>query len=112
MTNKLIGLLGLTRRAGKLTTGFDAVAGKVAAGQAGLVLLAADLSEKTEKELRRATADKTPEIRRLPLDKETIAAALGLYKPVGVLAVGDSGLAAAIRRSCRDDLEEELPYDD
>lgn len=112
MTNRLIGLLGLTRRAGKLTTGFDAVAGKVAAGKASLVLLASDLSDKTEKELRHAAGKRTPDIRRLPLDKETIAKALGLHKPVGVLAIGDSGLAAAIRRSCRDDLEEELPYDD
>lgn len=49
---RIAGLLGMARRAGRLTTGFDAVAALTAGGTAAVVLVAADLSEKTEKELR------------------------------------------------------------
>lgn len=56
--SKLAGLLGIARRAGKLITGFDAAAASAAAGKAALLLMAADLSEKTAKELRYAAREK------------------------------------------------------
>lgn len=107
MNRKLTGLLGLSRRAGRMTTGYDAVAALVAAGEDVLILLAADLSEKTEKELRFVIGEKPVTLLRLPLDKAEIAGALGLQKPVGVCAVSDKGFAAAIEKQCRHDLEEE-----
>ena len=48
MNDKLTGLLGLSRRAGHMTCGFDAVADLLRGGRAVLVLLASDLSPKTE----------------------------------------------------------------
>ena len=47
MEDKLAGLLGMCRRAGRLTTGFDAVKALAAEGRAALILAAADLSEKS-----------------------------------------------------------------
>ena len=70
MNDKLTGLLGLSRRAGHMTCGFDAVADLLRGGRAVLVLLASDLSPKTEKELRfigrtkRRTLCKSPWISR------------------------------------------------
>lgn len=107
---RLAGLLGLARRAGKLTTGFDAVMESVALGKAVLIMTAADLSEKTEKELRFANEGKAVSIQKLPLDKEELRHALGLFKPVGVLALEDKGFAASVLKLyplSRHDFEEE-----
>ncbi|MBS5479540.1 MAG: L7Ae/L30e/S12e/Gadd45 family ribosomal protein [Acutalibacteraceae bacterium] len=104
--NAVAGLLGIARRAGRLSTGFDAVCAQIGEGKAELVLLACDLSEKTGKELRYAARNRKLSAIRLPLDKETISRALGLKKPVGVLALTDKGFADAVRRQCRDEIEE------
>ena len=104
---KLAGLLGIARRAGRLTTGFDAVAGLMGEGKAALVMLAADLSEKTQKELRFAAGEKPVLIRTIPLTKEAAAAACGLKKPVGVLATDDNGFAQAMEACCPHDFEED-----
>ena len=106
MNDKLTGLLGLSRRAGHMTCGFDAVADLLRGGRAVLVLLASDLSPKTEKELRFIGKDKAADIVQIPLDKSAIGRALGLKKPVGVLALTDKGFADAVRRQCRDEIEE------
>lgn len=95
---RIAGLLGMARRAGKLTAGFDAVASLVSGGTAAAVMVAADLSEKTEKELRFAARNHPIPLLRLPLTKEEIGGALGLRKPVGVLALEDRGFAASLQK--------------
>lgn len=60
MEDKLAGLLGMCRRAGRLTTGFDAVTALAAEGRAALILAASDVSEKTGKELRFALERAAP----------------------------------------------------
>ncbi|MDD2362044.1 MAG: ribosomal L7Ae/L30e/S12e/Gadd45 family protein [Oscillospiraceae bacterium] len=114
VSGRLGGLLGMARRGGRLTTGFNAVVALITKDKEVMVMLAADLSEKTEKELRFAARSKDYEIVRLPLGKEDIGQALGLTKPVGVLALEDKGFAATVRSLCRDDgdSKEELLYAD
>ena len=96
MNNKLTGLLGIARRAGHILIGFDAVRAALLANKTRLVLLAADCSEKTEKELRFAGQDKDCPIIAVAADKAALAAALGLQKPVAVVATDDSGFAKAM----------------
>ena len=105
--SKLTGLLGIARRAGKLIVGFDAAAASAAAGKAALLLMAADLSEKTAKELRFAARDKKIPLTRIPLSKDETGAACGFQKPVGVLATEDRGFATAMGRYCLHDIEED-----
>ena len=137
MNKKSAGLLGMARRAGKMTAGFDAVVRLLKEGKAYLVLTAADLSPKTEKELRfAAQGDKEDRIYPLEADKAALGRLLGYQKPVGVLAISDKGFAASLRAAfaqeaaasdaapdavksgdegrCdrRDDIQEGLPYDD
>ena len=101
---RLASLLGMARRAGKLVTGFDAVVALFAEKTASCVLLAADLSEKTEKELRFAankagSADAAAmPIYKIPLSKEDVSHSLGLKKPVGILALTDQGFAASAEK--------------
>ncbi len=97
ISGRLCGVLGMARRSGRLTTGFDAVSALIAADKEVLVLLAADLSKKTEKELRYAARNSETEILVIPLGKDEISGALGLRKPVGVLAVEDKGFADSVR---------------
>ncbi len=101
MPSKVLSLLGMARAAGKLTVGFDAVVALAKDGKAILVLLANDLSEKSEKELRFLTKDIPLCIRRLDADKETIGGAIGVKKPIGILAVSDNGFADAVTRSMK-----------
>lgn len=108
----IAGLLGIARRAGKLIAGFDAAAASAETGKAALLLIAHDLSEKTEKELRFAARNKKIPLARMPLSKEEAGAACGFRKPVGVLATEDRGFAAAMNRYCPHDLEEDTAYDD
>ena len=102
MDPKTAGLLGLCRRAGKISVGFDAVCADVRHGRAALVLRAADLSAKTEKELlftvRRCIVNRPP-LCRLDVGKAELARLIGVPKPVGVCCVTDKGFAAALQRA-------------
>ena len=107
MTDKLAGRLGICRRSGHLAIGCDAVVGWMRQGKARAVVLAADLSAKTEKEIR-FTAEKHPtRLLRTCLTKETMGQALGLEKPVGIVATDDRGFAAAFEKDCPDRQEED-----
>lgn len=106
MNEKLIGLLGIARCAGRLQTGFDATVTAVKSGDAQLLLCAVDVSEKTRKEWRFQTKDKLP-LTSLPLDKATLGNALGTSRPVGFVAVCDEGFARAMRAHIPDTKEEQ-----
>ena len=47
MYSKLLGLISICRKAGKIAIGFDPAAEALAAGKAALVLVAPDISPKT-----------------------------------------------------------------
>ena len=96
---KLTGLLGMARRAGKLSIGFDAATAAVKEGKSPFLLLASDVSPKTEKECRFAVQSCNAQIQPLPLDKAALAAAIGCHKPVGVAAVCEQGFANAILKA-------------
>lgn len=104
MNNKLCGLLGIARRSGHILIGFDAVRAALLADKAQLILLAADCSPRTEKELRFAGQDKTCPIHSVRETKDELAAALGLQKPVAVVATDDTGFAKALLKHTKEDV--------
>ena len=99
MNNKLCGLLGIARRSGPILIGFDAVRAALLAGKTQLILLASDCSPKTEKELRFAAEDKTCPVVKVEMDKDAFTAALGMQKPVAVIATDDRGFATAMMKT-------------
>ena len=107
MNNKLCGLLGMARRSGHILIGFDAVRAALLAKKTRLILLASDCSLKTEKELRFAGQDTTCPIHTVDGTKDEMAAALGLQKPVAVVATDDVGFAKAMIPHCIDTKEED-----
>ena len=98
MNNKLCGLLGIARRSGHILIGFDAVRAALLAGKTQLILLASDCSAKTEKELRFAAQDTNCPIVSVEEGKDALATALGLQKPVAVIATDDRGFATAMHK--------------
>lgn len=106
MNDRFAGLLGLAKRAGKVTVGFDETVSQVKKRKAFLVLLATDLSPKSEKEWRYATKDHPIPIRRCPLSKAELAHALGLSRQTGLAAVIDEGFAKALAAHCSEDKED------
>lgn len=92
--NKLLGMLGLCRRAGRLALGFDITKEAIQKRNACLVLTAKDTSPKTAKEIR-LEADKAGLLlKTLPLTMDEIGNIVA--KRTGVLAVCDSGFAERI----------------
>ena len=104
MNNKLCGLLGIARRSGHILIGFDAVRAALLADKTQLVLLASDCSPKTEKELRFAAEDKTCPVIKVEADKDAFTAALGMQKPVAVIATDDRGFATAMMKYTKEDV--------
>lgn len=87
---RLLGALGMCRKAGKLVRGFDAVEESVMKGKAWLVLLASDLSPKTARRAQEFCEDLVP-CRRMPLTQTDLLDVA--HKPTGVFAVADENFA-------------------
>ncbi len=88
-TNKLMGALGLCRRAGALAVGYEAVCEAARAG-APLVLVTYDTAKATRNKIERACVCSN-RLETLPLSQQQLADIL--RKPVGVLAVTNADLA-------------------
>lgn len=94
MENKLLGLLGLCRKAGKLTMGFDVTKDAVEAKTALLVLLTPDLSERTAREMERLAKENQCRLKKLPASMDEIKEKLG--KRCGVFGICENGFAKRI----------------
>lgn len=91
MDEKLLHLLGLARRAGRLDLGSEAVRDAVKKRRASLVLLAGDLSPKTASGQSLLAQQAGIPFRTIRPRMNEVEAALG--KRAGVIAVNDRGFA-------------------
>lgn len=94
MKHKLLSLLGMAERAGKLSPGFSRCSSAIKSSKAQGVLLCSDMSAKTAKEIR-FLCDR----HRVPLWEpdvtiEELSAAIGFQS--GVCAVCDPGFARSM----------------
>ena len=94
MREKMLGLLGLMRRASAISPGEDQAAEAVRAGKGKLLLLASDVSDNARRKAENLAAGRSVEPVPLPFDRETLGAALGLGS-CSVAAVTDLGFAEA-----------------
>ena len=99
---RVLGMLSLCRRAGRLTAGMEAVLEAAGKGAAFLVLLAEDLSPRSARRLRQ----KLPAlpVATLPCTMQTLSVVTG--KLSGILAVCDENFAGGIRAYLSDDEED------
>lgn len=108
MNHKLLQLLGMARKANRLSLGHDAALDAVLAKKARLCLLTSDASERLEREFTRAARDyeNKLEIVRIPFTIHEIHAAVRFK--AGVLTVNDDGFAKAVRKLYLE-TQEDLP---
>ena len=91
--NPVLSRLGFARKAGRLSLGFEASKEAVTSNKAKLIIVASDISAKTEKETRFFAKEKC-NVTKVDFTTEEISAAIGFR--AGVLAVNDEGFAKAI----------------
>lgn len=109
---KVFGLLGFARRAGKLTFGSDAVMKEVAGGRAFAVLLASDAAARTRRRACMACAETKTPCLLAGLDMHSLGGSIG-RPDTAVVAVADAGFAKRMMQLCRMiEWEDDGTYDD
>lgn len=94
MNDRILSLLGLARRAGKLSMGFDASCESAAKGESALVLTTNDISEGSLRRLQSSVGGSADMI-GLGCDMQQLGAAIG--KSVRMVSVNDEGFAKKLR---------------
>ncbi len=94
--NRVLGMLGLARRAGKTVTGSDLVCKAMRRGELKLVLLASDASENTKKRISDKSAYYNVTLLNLDSDSGTIAHSLGKSGAIAAVGVTDENFASAL----------------
>lgn len=95
MYEKLLSLLGLARRAGKLTLGFDAAVQSADKGTSSLLITAGDLSERSKKAVAAAADRSRTELIALDIPMSRLGEAVG--KHTGIISVNDPGFAGKLK---------------
>ena len=94
--NKLLSLLGLARRAGRLEAGFDACRAAAREGRAALLQAAQDHSPHTYKKIQDESERAGNSAARAPAGMVELGRACGVR--AGVVSVNDKGFAQALQK--------------
>ncbi len=94
INDRLLSMIGMCRRAGKLTAGFDTVVEGVRTGSITSVFYACDVSAKTVKELNYVCGQENVPTIPLPVTMDEIRSMTA--KRLGIFAVTDAGLRRKI----------------
>ena len=95
LNNKVLALLGFASKAGKLSFGMNEAKVALEKGKSKLIIVACDVSAKSQKEINFFSSNK--DIKVLTLESitiETVSEAVG--RKCGIISVNDSGFADAI----------------
>lgn len=95
MNDKVLTLLGFASKSLNLSFGADSVKESLKKGKAKLILVAADISQKSLKEIRFFAQKENTEVISVEYSSDTINAATG--RKGGILSVNDKGFAEAIK---------------
>lgn len=98
MQNKLLSLLGIAKKAGRLTIGNDAVVETIRDGRSRLVLLAKDLAPRTVKGIETAALEYGTQVITIPADMNELSMALG--RNAGVVSINDRGFSQKAHELC------------
>lgn len=101
MESSYLGLLGLSRRAGKLCSGSEASREAISCGEAKLVIIASDASEKTRENFKFFAEEAEVCLINVTESAAELGNAIG-KRPCAVLSVCDVGFSAAIVKKLAD----------
>lgn len=105
-SKQILSMLSLSKRAGKLVCGFDAVCEELNKKQWNTVFTASDLSEKTKKEILRECKEHFFMQIQLPLTMDDLAVIT--HKKVGVVCVTNQSFAIKIKTLVQEFNEEDM----
>lgn len=98
MNDKLLSFLGIARRAGRLSLGFDMATEAMNKGKSKLLLLACDLSARTTRSITETAQKSGTQTIVLNIPMEQIGISLG--KVTGIISVDDEGFAEKLKTLC------------
>ncbi|MBQ5310438.1 MAG: ribosomal L7Ae/L30e/S12e/Gadd45 family protein [Oscillospiraceae bacterium] len=96
VNDKILNLLTMCRKSGRIVFGFDSVKESITDGKARLVLIASDTSAKTEKEVRFFADKNGTETVNIGISIDEIGLRTG--KRAAVIAICDDGFAGGMRK--------------
>ncbi len=102
LNSKVLSLLGMARRANRISLGHDACETSVKNGNASLVAVSRDASERLKDEMSGLSATYKKDFIELDCDKNELGAALGA-KTTAVLSIDDAGFAKRIIELTREE---------
>lgn len=88
---KLLGLLGIARRAGKVSLGFDASQESMLKGKSKLLITACDLSERTFSSIEKTALQTKTKVIVINAEMRELGKAVG--KLSGIVSVNDEGFS-------------------
>ncbi len=98
MNEKLLSLLGIARRAGRLSMGFDAAAEAAKKGSSRLLLIGSDISDRTKRAITAVAQETDTPMIILIEPMESMSSAVG--KHTGIISVNDEGFAKKMKTLC------------
>lgn len=96
MNDRVLSLLGLARRAGKLSLGHDAAIEAIVKNKAKLCLVCRDGSQRLKNEMSHACGYENKKITFIEIDCEISQLSKAIGSKAAVLTVNDEGFAKAI----------------
>ena len=93
ISDKLNGLLGLCRRAGKMSLGHDAVITSIKKRKAKLVITCCDTSERLKREMQDECSYDNRNIKYIDVSFDMKELSLCINARAGVISIDDSGFA-------------------
>lgn len=96
MNDPVLSRLGMARRAGLLSPGFENAKNCLKGNIAKLIVIASDVSVKTEKEIRFFSGGKIPVVK---INKTIFEVTNAIGTKAGVVSVNDEGFAKAILKN-------------
>lgn len=96
MNDRLLSLLGMARRAGKLSVGHDASIESIVKNKAKLCILCADASDRLKKEMQHACSYGKKDILCLTLDSDILTLSGAIGTKAATVTVNDAGFAERI----------------
>lgn len=96
MNDRLLSMLGLARRAGRLSVGHDASIEAIVRNKAKLCVICSDASERLKKEMRHACSYGGKDIMCLTLNLDILTLSGAIGTKAAVLTVNDEGFAKKI----------------
>lgn len=102
MNNKALNLLGMARRADKISLGHDASVASIKEKKAWLCVLSQDASERLKNEMSRLCETGKAECTVIDCTMNELGASLG-YKTTAVLTLNDRGFAERLTQLIREE---------